>query len=165
MVTSDNGASGEGGLNGTFNESMVINAQQTSLEENMKHYDEWGGPDTYPHYHAGWAMAGNTPVQVLQADRAQRRRFRSSDHHVAQGHQVQGRSQKSIRIHHRSDGHRAGGNRHPIHGRDRRRQANLDRRQEPGLFIRQRRPHRRRGPSSTTSNWAIARCTRMDGRR
>ncbi len=66
MVTSDNGASGEGGLNGTFNESIVLNAQQTSLEENMKHYDEWGGPDTYPHYHAGWAMAGNTPFKYCK---------------------------------------------------------------------------------------------------
>ena len=66
MVTSDNGASGEGGLNGTFNESRVLNAQQTSLEENMKHYDEWGGPDTYPHYHAGWAMAGNTPFKYCK---------------------------------------------------------------------------------------------------
>jgi arylsulfatase len=66
MVTSDNGASGEGGLNGTFNESRVLNAQQTSLEENMKHYAEWGGPDTYPHYHAGWAMAGNTPFKYCK---------------------------------------------------------------------------------------------------
>jgi arylsulfatase A-like enzyme len=66
MVTSDNGTSGEGGLNGTFNESRVINAQQTTLEENMKHYDEWGGPNTYPHYHAGWAMAGNTPFKYCK---------------------------------------------------------------------------------------------------
>jgi arylsulfatase A-like enzyme len=66
IVTSDNGASGEGGLNGTFNESRVLNAQQTTLEENMKHYAEWGGPDTYPHYHAGWAMAGNTPFKYCK---------------------------------------------------------------------------------------------------
>jgi arylsulfatase len=66
MVTSDNGTSGEGGLNGTFNESRVLNAQQTTLEENMKHYDEWGGPNTYPHYHAGWAMAGNTPFKYCK---------------------------------------------------------------------------------------------------
>ncbi len=66
MLTSDNGTSGEGGLNGTFNESRVINAQQTTLEENMKHYDEWGGPNTYPHYHAGWATAGNTPFKYCK---------------------------------------------------------------------------------------------------
>jgi hypothetical protein len=39
---------------------------QASLEENMKHYDEWGGPNTYPHYHAGWAMAGNTPFKYCK---------------------------------------------------------------------------------------------------
>jgi arylsulfatase len=48
MLTSDNGTSGEGGLNGTFNESRVINAQQTTLEENMKHYDEWGRSQYLP---------------------------------------------------------------------------------------------------------------------
>ncbi len=66
MLTSDNGCSGEGGLNGLYNESLMINALQASLEENMKHYDNWGGPDTYPHYHAGWAMAGNTPFKYTK---------------------------------------------------------------------------------------------------
>ena len=66
MLTADNGTSGEGGLNGLFNESLVLNGMQASLEENMKHYDEWGGPDTYPHYHAGWAMAGNTPFKYCK---------------------------------------------------------------------------------------------------
>jgi arylsulfatase A-like enzyme len=66
VLLSDNGASGEGGLNGTFNESRTINSLQTSLEENMKHFDEWGGPDTYPHYHAGWALAGNTPFKYFK---------------------------------------------------------------------------------------------------
>jgi len=66
MLTSDNGASGEGGLNGSFNESRVANSMQTSFEDNIKHYDDWGGPDTYPHYHAGWAMAGNTPFKYTK---------------------------------------------------------------------------------------------------
>ena len=66
MLTSDNGCSGEGGLNGLYNESLVLNGLQASLEENMKHYDEWGGPNTYPHYHAGWAMAGNTPFKYCK---------------------------------------------------------------------------------------------------
>ena len=66
LLTSDNGASGEGGLNGTFNESRVLNALQTSLDENMKHYAGWGDRDTYPHYHAGWALAGNTPFKYFK---------------------------------------------------------------------------------------------------
>ncbi len=66
ILTADNGTSGEGGLNGLFNESLVLNGMQASLEENMKHYDAWGDPTTYPHYHAGWAMAGNTPFKYCK---------------------------------------------------------------------------------------------------
>ncbi len=66
FVTSDNGASGEGGLAGTFNETYVLNGLQTPLEANLRHQDEWGTADTYPHYHAGWAMAGNTPFRYFK---------------------------------------------------------------------------------------------------
>ena len=27
----------------------------------LKHYDEWGGPSTYPHMAAGWAVALDAP--------------------------------------------------------------------------------------------------------
>lgn len=66
IVTADNGASGEGGLSGSFNETYVLNGLQTPYDANMKHYDQWGGPETYPHYHAGWAMAGNTPFKYFK---------------------------------------------------------------------------------------------------
>ena len=66
FVTSDNGASGEGGLAGTFNETYVLNGMQTPFEANMRHLDRWGQWDTYPHYHAGWAMAGNTPFKYFK---------------------------------------------------------------------------------------------------
>ena len=32
----------------------------------MTHYEDWGGPNTYPHFHAGWAMAGNTPFKYFK---------------------------------------------------------------------------------------------------
>ena len=66
FVTADNGSSGEGGLTGSFNETYVLNGLQTPFEANMQHYDGWGGPDTYPHFHAGWALAGNTPFQYFK---------------------------------------------------------------------------------------------------
>jgi arylsulfatase A-like enzyme len=66
FVTSDNGASGEGGLAGTFNETYVLNGMQTPFEANMRHLERWGQWDTYPHYHAGWAMAGNTPFRYFK---------------------------------------------------------------------------------------------------
>jgi len=66
FVTADNGSSGEGGLTGSFNETYVLNGLQTPFEANMEHYEGWGGPDTYPHFHAGWALAGNTPFQYFK---------------------------------------------------------------------------------------------------
>jgi arylsulfatase len=66
FVTADNGSSGEGGLAGTFNETYVLNGLQTPFDANMSHYDDWGGPSTYPHFHAGWALAGNTPFQYFK---------------------------------------------------------------------------------------------------
>lgn len=66
MLTADNGSSGEGGLTGSFNETYVLNGLQTPYDANMKHYEGWGGPDTYPHFHAGWALAGNTPFQYFK---------------------------------------------------------------------------------------------------
>lgn len=67
MVTSDNGASGEGGLEGTHNEALFFNGfSKTPFEENMKFYDRWGTAETNNHYHAGWAMAGNTPFKYFK---------------------------------------------------------------------------------------------------
>jgi len=66
FVTADNGASGEGGLAGTFNETYVLNGLQTPLEANLRAQEDWGQENTYPHYHAGWAMAGNTPFRYFK---------------------------------------------------------------------------------------------------
>jgi arylsulfatase len=66
FVTADNGASGEGGLSGTFNETYVLNGLQTPFDASMRHYPNWGDATTYPHYHAGWAMAGNTPFRYFK---------------------------------------------------------------------------------------------------
>jgi arylsulfatase len=66
FVTADNGASGEGGLAGTANETYVLNGLQTPFDTNWRNYPDWGRENTYPHYHAGWAMAGNTPFSYFK---------------------------------------------------------------------------------------------------
>ena len=66
FVTADNGSSAEGGQTGSFNETYVLNGLQTPFEANMKHYDAWGDRNTYPHFHAAWALAGNTPFQYFK---------------------------------------------------------------------------------------------------
>jgi len=60
-IVGDNGASAEGGMQGLFNESTYFNGVPETLEEQLKHIGELGGPMTYGHYAAGWAVAGDTP--------------------------------------------------------------------------------------------------------
>jgi arylsulfatase len=38
-----------------------FNAYPESVAEMLKHLDDWGGPSTYPHFAAGWAVAGDAP--------------------------------------------------------------------------------------------------------
>ncbi len=57
----DNGASAEGGMNGLFNEMTYFNGVQEKVEDILKHFDDLGGPMSYGHYAAGWAVAGDTP--------------------------------------------------------------------------------------------------------
>ncbi|MGW5072167.1 arylsulfatase [Rhodococcus sp. NPDC004095] len=61
VVISDNGASGEGGPNGSFNEWRFFNGMLDSAEETLPHIDELGGPVSYNHYNTGWAWAFDTP--------------------------------------------------------------------------------------------------------
>jgi arylsulfatase A-like enzyme len=64
MVVSDNGASGEGGPNGSVNEMKFMNGIPDDMASNMAMLDELGGPKTYNHYPNGWAMAFNTPFKM-----------------------------------------------------------------------------------------------------
>ncbi len=60
-IVGDNGASAEGGMNGMFNEMTYFAGVPETVADVLKHYDELGGPMTYGHYAAGWAVAGDTP--------------------------------------------------------------------------------------------------------
>ena len=57
----DNGTSAEGGMVGMFNEMTYFNGVPETVPEMIKSIDKWGGPETFPHMAAGWAVAGNTP--------------------------------------------------------------------------------------------------------
>jgi len=61
---SDNGASGEGGPDGSVNENKLFNGVPDDLQANLAQIDELGGPKTYNHYPTGWAMAFNTPFKM-----------------------------------------------------------------------------------------------------
>jgi len=63
FVYGDNGTSAEGGRNGMFNEYTYFNGVPEQVADMLKHLDQWGGPETYPHMAAGWAVALDTPYQ------------------------------------------------------------------------------------------------------
>lgn len=66
VVISDNGASGEGGPNGSVNEVKFFNGYIDTVEESLRFYDNLGGTETYNHYPIGWAMAFNTPYKLYK---------------------------------------------------------------------------------------------------
>jgi arylsulfatase A-like enzyme len=60
-IAGDNGASAEGQMAGMFNEMSFFNGVPEALPDVVSKLDKWGGPETFPHYAAGWAVAGDTP--------------------------------------------------------------------------------------------------------
>jgi arylsulfatase len=64
VLVSDNGASGEGGPNGSVNENKLFNGIPDDIKQNLAMLDELGGPNAYNHYPNGWAMAFNTPFKM-----------------------------------------------------------------------------------------------------
>jgi arylsulfatase len=63
MLISDNGASAEGGPNGSVNEVKFFNNVPDDLKANLAAIDELGGPKHFNHYAWGWAHAGDTPFK------------------------------------------------------------------------------------------------------
>jgi arylsulfatase len=62
-IVGDNGSSAEGGPDGTYNETLALNGIISDVSSQLKWIDQWGGPQTFPHFSIGWALAGNTPFQ------------------------------------------------------------------------------------------------------
>lgn len=60
-IVGDNGSSAEGGMIGMFNENTYFNGVQETLDMQLDKIDKLGTEETYNHFAAGWAVAGNTP--------------------------------------------------------------------------------------------------------
>ncbi|MCF7985548.1 MAG: arylsulfatase [Thiohalocapsa sp.] len=63
LIYGDNGTSAEGGRNGMFSEMTYFNGVQETVPDMLRFLDRWGGPETYPHMAAGWAVAFDTPYK------------------------------------------------------------------------------------------------------
>jgi len=68
FIAGDNGTSAEGVANGLYNEMTYFNAEPrgSDVEFMLQHYDDWGGPTTYPHMAAGWAVAFDSPFMWVK---------------------------------------------------------------------------------------------------
>lgn len=62
-ILGDNGASGEGGINGTLNVDRTYSGLLDSVNYLQDHLDEIGGPKSYPLQPVGWSIAMATPYQ------------------------------------------------------------------------------------------------------
>lgn len=62
-ILGDNGASAEGGLEGTFSEIASLLGVQLGLKSTLEHIDEIGEPSSEPHVPVGWAWAMDAPFQ------------------------------------------------------------------------------------------------------
>ena len=62
-IVGDNGSSAEGGPDGSYNEILALNGIVSDVASQLRWIDEWGSPNTFPHFSIGWAHAGNTPFQ------------------------------------------------------------------------------------------------------
>ena len=64
MVLSDNGASREGGPNGTFDEFSFFNMMREDIDDIVANrLDDIGGPYAHSNIPWGWAQVGNTPLR------------------------------------------------------------------------------------------------------
>ena len=116
-----------------FNEMTYFNGVHETVQDILKHYDELGGPTTYPHYAAGLGGRGRHAVHVDQAGCLQlRRHAQRHGRPLAEGHQGEGRGALAVAPchRHRADGPRSGG---PARAEERQRHgADADRRREHG---------------------------------
>jgi arylsulfatase A-like enzyme len=62
-IAGDNGASPEGGIEGSVNENLFFNGFPEKWEDNLKVIDELGGPKHFNHFPTAWAHAMNTPFK------------------------------------------------------------------------------------------------------
>jgi arylsulfatase len=62
-IVGDNGASAEGGIEGSLNENLFFNGFPEKWQDNLKAYDDIGGPKYFNHFPSAWAHAMCAPFQ------------------------------------------------------------------------------------------------------
>ena len=115
---SDNGASGEGGPDGSINENFFFNGVLPEMKDNLAMLDKLGSPETYNHYSTGWAMAFNTPCKMFKRHTWEGGVADPMIVHWPKGIKAKGETARPVHalLRHRADGLRVPGHR-PARGR------------------------------------------------
>jgi hypothetical protein len=163
-IAGDNGTSGEGGQNGMFNEYTYFNGVQEKVEDMLKLIDKWGGPETYPHMAAGWAVAFNAPFGWMKQVPSDFGGTRNGMAVLAQGHQGEERHPHPVRPRDRRRADGAGGDR-PARAEERQRRAADSRWTAPASLCRSTTPKAPRNATrrSISRSRATARSTTTAG--
>jgi arylsulfatase A-like enzyme len=69
-IAGDNGASPEGGLDGTANEDKFLNAIPDPIAQQQQNSAQLGGANAFNNYSVGWAWASNTPFKGTKQNAA-----------------------------------------------------------------------------------------------
>ena len=93
VLVSDNGASGEGGPNGSVNENRLFNGMPDDLDSALAMLDELGGTEDLQPLRERLGDGLQHAVQDVEALRVQRRHLRPMHHLVAGRREGQGRDQ------------------------------------------------------------------------
>ena len=146
-IIGDNGASAEGTINGSFNETFIFNGADAleTPEFVASRIGEFGTPTAYNHYAVGWAHAMDTPYQWTKQVASHWGGTRNGTIvHWPGGFAAKGEVRAAVPPRHRRRPHRARGRRPARTDRRRRRRAAAHRGRQHGLLVRRR--GRRRAP-------------------
>ena len=141
-VIGDNGASGEGTVNGTFNELLPLNGAGAleTTEFMASRIDKFGTPEAYNHYAVGWAHAMDTPYQWTKQVASHWGGTRNGTIvHWPKGIAARGRGPLPVPPRHRHRRHRARRRRPARAAHRQRRRADAAARGQHGLLVRRRR--------------------------
>ena len=108
-VTGDNGASPNGGRLGVFNTLSTFNQSPETLEYQLEHLDEVGGPHSAMTPPAGWSFGDNTPFAYSQLHTPYWRHHQRRDRLLAEGDQGERRDPQPVPPRDRRRPDRAGG--------------------------------------------------------
>ena len=163
-IVGDNGASAEGGPEGSTNENAFFNSILETLAGQPQGHRRARRPEALQSLPVGLGLGNEYAVPVDEAGRfAFRRHAQSDDRLLAGEDHRQGRAAQPVPPRHRHHADAAGGGRRAGAGCSQRRAAEADRGRQPDLHVR-RRQGGRPPQGSRSSRWAsIAACTRTAG--